>query len=266
MSLPYHYLLFVGPGRSGTTYLYRALRECYDVTFPESKEGYYYRNAERYTRMRWRIPATHVLGDGANGAYMDDQLAERVSALGARTLIVVTLRDHVDRARSMLKFDLSRGRSLWNEKGKLESCVLERRLTPLQLERIYSAKADVVVIDFDDILHQPEIVLNHLADLLEIPRCDQLPDIDKNQSEVARSVHIAGLATMTSNVLRAVGLRGLLQALKDNQSVHDLVFKTADGVEDNMSAEDREMLICENERCWELVAEHGREFLALKPS
>ena len=253
---PYDYLLFVGPGRSGTTYLYKALKECYAVMFPEIKEGYYYRNAERYTRMRWMVPSTHVLGDGANGAYMDDQLAERVSGLGARTLIVVTLRDHLDRAYSMLKFDLSRGRGLWHGREGLESRVIDRRLTPERLERIYSANTDVVVIEFGEILRNPESILNCLADLLDIPRADRLPDIDKNPSEGARSVHLSALATLASSTLRGVGLRRLLQTLKDSQTIHNLVFKKATEpitIGEKHSA----LLISDNEECWKLIHERS---------
>ena len=252
----YDYLLFVGPGRSGTTYLYRALKECYAVMFPEIKEGYYYRSADRYTRMRWMVPPTHVLGDGANGAYMDDQLAERVSGLGARTLIVVTLRNHLDRAHSMLKFDLSRGRELWHGKEGLESRVIDRRLTPAHLERIYSTNTDVVVIEFGEILRNPEAVLNYLADLLGIPGADGLPDIGKNPSEGARSVHLSALATLASNALRGAGLRHLLQTLKDSQTIHNLVFKGA-AAPTTIGESHSALLVSDNEECWKLIHERS---------
>ena len=70
----YDYLLFVGPGRSGTDYLCNVLRESHHVAFPEIKEGYYYQSPGRYMRMRRKTPAGVILGDGANLAYLDTKL------------------------------------------------------------------------------------------------------------------------------------------------------------------------------------------------
>ena len=46
----YDYVLFVGPGRSGTTYIYRILRSHYNIKLPELKEAYYFRRPKRLQR------------------------------------------------------------------------------------------------------------------------------------------------------------------------------------------------------------------------
>ena len=173
MRSTYDCLLAVGPGRSGTTYLYRLLRDHYAVAFPEIKEAGYYRSPDRYRRARGRLPPGTLLGDVDNGAYLDPGLPDAVGRLrgqGQRVLLAVVLRDQVERAESMMRFAGSRGRQLRRGGARaLERDVVSRRLTPARLERIRAGGADVAVLDFQRLIREPEALLNGLAGWCGIP-------------------------------------------------------------------------------------------------
>ena len=107
----YDYLLVAGPGRSGSTFLYELLDAHPGFTAPDIKEGYLYRAPRRLDRALRRAAPAVVL-DVANLAWRDPALAGGVAALRARghlVLIVVLLRDHLERAVSMFRFRRSRG-------------------------------------------------------------------------------------------------------------------------------------------------------------
>ena len=221
MRSTYDYLLAVGPGRSGTTYLYRLLRDHYAVAFPEIKEAGYYRRPDRYRRARRRLPPGTLLGDVDNGAYLDPGLPEAVVRLrgeGQRVLLAVVLRDQVERAECMMRFAGSRGRQLRRGGVRaLERDVVSRRLTPARLERIW---ADVAALDFQRLIREPEALLNGLAGWCGIPAWPEaLPRGGVNAGVAARWTPAAALGAALAGGMRRLGLLTALQGLKDSRRV-----------------------------------------------
>ena len=270
LSMPrpdYDYVLFVGPGRSATTYIYRILRTYYDVAFPNIKESYYYRDSRRYGRARKSVSDSELLGDVANEAYLDPALQDsvgRMTSEGARVLLVVTLREHVARANSMVRYATSRGKSLWRGgREGLERHIVRKSLTPGHLEKIYSTDADVIVLDFDILTAQPTELLNRLAEQCGIsPHAACLPRVRFNASEASRSVLLSAAATGLSKTLRGAGFRSTLQRLKDSQRIHGLLFKSlTDGrtpaTELSLKPEHEELLRRLHLQCWESVRKNS---------
>ena len=107
----YDYVLVAGPGRSGSTFLYRLLNAHPAFAAPEIKEGYYYRSVRRFDRARRKLRQSNtILLDVANTAWADPRLAV-VAALhrrGWRILVVVLLRQHRERAVSVMAYWQSR--------------------------------------------------------------------------------------------------------------------------------------------------------------
>ena len=257
MAPNYDYLLFVGPGRSGTTHIYRALKVAYPVVFPEIKEGYYYRDPKRYRSALGHVsPATHILGDVVNLAYIDPSLPTDIAHLtqaGQRVLVVVTVRNHAARAASQMRFDASRGR--WD----LERRALGVALTPLLFRRLLDLPTDVVVVDFHEFTVDPLATLNALARMCGIPEADVLPDVDRNESESARLGPLSALAPMAAGILRQLGLRRLLQALKDNPLVWGFFFKPSSGAVYELSEEITEELEQMHVECWRIINTHLKQ-------
>ena len=227
------YLLVIGPGRSGSEFLYRRLRGHPAFAFPEIKEGYYYRSPRAFRAARAGSDG-RVLVDVANLGYRDPALAPGVRALlddGVRVLLVLLLRDHGERARSMIAFRRSRGEfSALLGARRLERAVVRDRLTREQLRTVYALDADVLALCFDALTTDAAATLDCLA-----ARCGAAPFAPAaetgavNEAARARVLPLAAAGKLAALALRRLGLRRTLQRLKDNRRLRALFFVPLDG-------------------------------------
>ena len=228
----YDYLLVVGPGRSGTTFLYKLLNGRPGFESPEIKEGYYYRSPRRCDKALRRIqdaPAPAILLDVANLAWRDRSLPGGVDGLrgrGHRVLLVVLLREHRARAVSMLAFRRSRGMPLaFLGRATLERAVVRDSLTAEDLDKLFGLGVDVLIVDFPALVGRTATVLDVLADLCGTPRIERAGGGPVNPAERARSVWLALAGKLAAVVLRGIGCRRLLQRLKDSPRVRRVFFR-----------------------------------------
>ena len=230
----YDYVLAVGPGRSGTTFLYRALNAHPGFCAPEIKEAHYYRSARRLERSLESVRGSGAaLLDVADTAWSDPRLS-RVTALtrcGIRILVVVLLRRHGDRARSTMAYRRSRVLPALPARlagrGGLERAAERDALTAAALERIFALGADVLTVEFETLAARPRAVLDTLARLCGAAPFGRVDAAPVNRAERARFVPLAAAAKLAAWALRALGARRALQALKDDPRIVGLVFRPA---------------------------------------
>ncbi|MDE0037238.1 MAG: hypothetical protein OXU77_06685, partial [Gammaproteobacteria bacterium] len=256
----YDYLLVVGPGRSGSDFLYRILRAHPDYAFPEIKEGAYYRSVRAYKRASAKVcPAGKVLCDIANDAYHDPKLTPGVRALqsqGVSVLMMVLLRNHRDRAVSAMRFRKSRGRpSALGSARRLEESVVQDRLTPAMLEDIFGLDVDVLTVDFATLVEDTESFLAKLASLCGTGPFDSLATDPVNVSTQARFVWLSTLGWLGAVALRRLGLTRVLQRIKDSCAISRVFFKPlAPGVREIQLSETSAGTLDDAHReCWSVV-------------
>ena len=258
----YDYLLCVGPGRSASTLLFELLRRHPNVSFPEIKEGYYYQRPDDYRKFRDAMPADTVLADIANEAYADDRLVPGTALLRARSqriLTVLLVRPHVDRAKSVLAFELSRGQSV-RQRGmdRLTQDVVKRRLRSEHLNSILDQKTDTLLVDFQLMTSNPGLALDCITDLCNLPRATERSiDNPVNESVVARSYLLSFMGKSVALTLRAIGMRSLLQWIKDRRAVHRVFFRAPAGgkVQNELPDDLVEVLLAEQAACAEVLDE-----------
>ena len=114
----------MGPGRSGSTFLYRSLNGRGGFASPAIKDAYYYRSPRRFERALRRIRSgaqSAILLDVANRAWRDPWLLAGVEELrrrGRRVLLVVLLREHRERAVGLaMTTPLGAGDARWRLGG-----------------------------------------------------------------------------------------------------------------------------------------------------
>ena len=234
------YLLVVGPGRSGSTFLYRLVNRHASFCAPQIKEGHYYRSLKRFEKALRKIRgnASSILLDVANLAWKDAALARGVKALSEqdyRVLVVVLLRNHHDRAVSIARYRRSRAvPSLILGPRALERAILRNSLTPERLSGILSLGTDVLVVEFDTLVDHTAEVLRHLARLCGTADFEAAAIGPVNPTMESRSTVLSLLGRLAAKALRRIGLRRLLQRLKDSPQVMRLFFRPAAAVDDGL--------------------------------
>ena len=223
------YLLVVGPGRSGSTFLQRSLNGRGGFASPAIKDAYYYRSPQRLERALRRIRSaaqSAILLDVANRAWRDPWLLASVEELrrrGRRVLLVVLLREHGERAVSVMAFRRSRG--VGGSRAALERSAVGDSLTPEDLARLFGMGVDVVTIDFRALVGRTGAVLHVLADLCGVPRFEPAERAPVNAAVRARSRWLSVAGKLAAVFLRAVGCHRLLQRLKDDPRVMGIFFR-----------------------------------------
>ena len=235
----YDYVLAVGPSRSGTTFLYRALNAHPGFCAPEIKEAYYYRSPRRLARALGGLRGSGaMLLDVANTAWPDPRLANVATLAegGVRILLVVLLRRHRDQVRSTMAYRESRVLPAlpgwFSGRAGLERAAVRDSLTPEALQRIFSLGADVLTVEFEVLAERPGPVLDALARLCATRRCRTRPfgrigEPALNAAQQARFAPLAAAAKLAAVALRAAGALRALQALKDDPRIVSLVFRPA---------------------------------------
>ena len=264
----YDYLLVVGPGRSGSEFLYRLLRGHPGFVFPEIKERYYYRSPRAFRRARKRLDGCgrgQLLCDVANLAYADARLSRSVEALraeGFRILLVVLLRNHRDRAISMMQFRRSRAElSALLGARRLEAAVVRDRLTSERLADIFQTNADVLTLSFSALTKDTGAVMEVLPALCGAPKFDRIPRPTVNQAVGARSLWLSAFGRWCGFTLRHLGFRRLLQRIKENEVVNKAFFVplTDDAERPRLSEESLKILDASAVACRRMVENSSRQ-------
>ncbi len=226
----YDYLLAVGPGRSGTSFLYENLKQHPAVEFLGIKEGYYYRSLEHFGRIWKRVSKGVILADISNRAYCDPLLIQNVKAIkdnGYKVLIILSLRDHYDRAISAIRFRKSRGEfSTLLGRKHLEEAVVRDRLMPAHLLSLFQLEVDVLIVCFPVLTQKPEVFLECLSSLCQTSRFDfdRVKKERLNESVQARNLLLSTLGKTVAVTLRHLGSACLVQRLKGSRFVNRVFF------------------------------------------
>ncbi len=224
----YDYLLVVGPGRSGSTFLYENLKRHPAFDCREIKDGYNYRTPRRFEKIRQKMGKEMILTDLSNLAYCDPLLVRGVRALrnnGYRILIVALLREHCARAVSMIRFRKSRGEfsALFGARH-LEEAVVRDRLTPAHLSDIFQLDVDVLTVYFNALTQNPTAFLNSLSNICGASVFDRVALQKVNESVRARNLLFSACGKLIARTLRGARCRRLLQRLKNSDFVNQLFF------------------------------------------
>ena len=264
--MKYDYLLVVGPGRSGSEYLYQILKNHADFAFPEIKEGAYYRSPKAFKRAWQGLQGKQrkLLCDIENRAYCDPVLFPGVTALGERglkILLIVLVRDHQERALSMMRFRKSRGQpsALFGDR-RLERSVVRDRLTAERLLSIFRIDADILTICFPALTKETAAMLEVLASLCQTSKFEFVPQTTVNESVSARWTWFSTFGWLCARTLRWLGFKRLVQRIKDSKFVMNAFFTplSEDGGGLRLSEESRKILGASCSEC-RLIVENESE-------
>jgi hypothetical protein len=213
----------IGPGRSGTSLLYQAIRNAAPERVPRIKETQFFdRNFHRgyeWYHAKYSGAARSGCWDFSNRYYLHPSVAERVASYNSDARIFFVFRDRADVFRSMLYFERRKGLSHSEiEKiapRKFWECDFDRHLAPFR-----AVFREVTAIEFSRITDAEYIsdVLNELV---------QKEDLESkvNETKVPRSRFLGHAAKTAARCLRAANCDVTLDWLKRSQLAKAVILK-----------------------------------------
>lgn len=220
---------FVGPGRSGTSWLFDSMALTGQVWVPSIKEpSFFDLHFER--GLTWydhfyvdfhgpQAPLARV--DFSNLYYLSDLAIRRILDYNPQACVVFISRNHRDLFRSMLYFELRKGRSdeeieqVAAAKYKASDCAMHvARLRELAGDRL-------VVIDFAWIERRD---LSRIYTELGLPGLHLVEGQITNAHMVPRLRWMGRLAKWAALWLRRHEMFGLLQRLKRSKKIRQMFF------------------------------------------
>lgn len=237
----------VGPGKTGTTWLWHQLRRHESVYLPHSKEINYFnaeatedpkvRNPNARRPLEWYLRhfassnADHVCGEFSPSYFWSHTAARRIADFDRKMKIIVMLRDPVERSHShhLYRQQVGAGKPMgFGEAIERYPFIIERSLYADNLKRyLHLFSTDlVIVLFFEDLKKKPAHLLKQVTRFLgvselEPDRADQ--GINKTgRAKYPRLNRILALArvhakryapNVVADAARSVGLQ---------QAVHDI--------------------------------------------
>jgi hypothetical protein len=169
----------VGPPRTGTTWLYEALKG--RVNLPRYTEElrffdrYYSKGLRWYSAQYLPITPSLPIGETCSTYFYSSRARTRIAELVNGAKIICTFRDPVDRLFSLYRAKRTGGlvasrsfrEALFSDPEFLESSRYAFHLT--QWQRAFG-KTQVFVAIYDDLMRDPQDYLNDILDFADIPR------------------------------------------------------------------------------------------------
>jgi Sulfotransferase domain len=202
----------VGPPRTGSTWLYNALRDSVDMPYGVKEtqffSTFYDRGLDWYARHFRRATGSRVIAEISPPYFFHPQTPERIKAHIPNCKIVATMRNPVDRIYSAYKLMRHYG---WVRRGTLDEVLNARpnlgggNRYAAHLETWFGTfgRENVLVTMYDELRDQPQTYLNRVCDFISVPRIalSPRPDLNGEVNAFARAPKSRRLARNASKLM-----------------------------------------------------------------
>lgn len=253
----------IGPGRSGTSWLYRILREHPEITLPKVKETEFFNNNVQkgfkwYEALFDLGPASNIRGEISNMYYADILALHRINDHLPNVKIIFMARRPSQLFESYLRFGLRRGLSFAMDSAEIgyqplgvfmgsgyTSRLKKLCLTPgdvmpildavdvakhLSVAREIFGATNVHVVQYEHLRLKSKEVAANVFSFLEVAPLTYFKDYSEvvNASGIPRLKFLGVLASRLAFLLRKLGLYRLLTTLHNSSWTHAVVLKKGD--------------------------------------
>ena len=218
----------VGPPRTGSTWLYNALRDAVDmpagVKEPQFFSTFYDEGVDWYARHFRYATGRRPIAEISPPYFFHAETPERIKTHIPNCKIVATMRDPVDRIYSVYKLMRHYG---WVRRGTLDEVLQSRPnlgggnryAAHLKLWFAALGRENVLVTMYDELREQPQAYLNRVCDFIKVPRITLAPrpDLKGDVNSFARAPKNERLAVNASKLMYWLKRRqayGLINALE----------------------------------------------------
>ena len=242
--------LFIGPDKSGSTWLQARLSTHPQVFLPAAKDTYFF-GAEFGRGVDWyaahfakATPAQVVVGEICHDYLFDSQAADRILDLIPNAHLMVCLREPVDRAFSQYLNMLRNG---WDLGGFSDAVaahpeIIDNSRYGKHLAAYYARfpSEQILVTWFDELAADPQQFLDGVTAALHISR-QELTEAERAPARAAaepRSAVAARTVKRGAIIARQMGLAGLIGRIKSSDRVQKTLYRPMTGSAPALDASD----------------------------
>ncbi len=229
--------IVIGSGRSGTTWIYEALREHPEVaTARGTKETLFfdwefYRGLDWYSSFFEGCDSYLAVGEVSNAYIYNPLVPARIKSVLPDVALIACLRNPLERIASVY---------LYRRRVGTVSCAFDRavgRYSDLVLNNFYWTqlqwflsifdKNQLKILFYDDLKRDPAMFARSLYDAVQVSTDFEPSILHKkvNPATDARNPFVGRLSSMVATGLRATGLHSLLDDIKRNSFLRSLLLK-----------------------------------------
>ena len=230
--------IFIGTGKSGTTWLFKNLQKHSDIYVSETKETNFFdlnysRGLDWYLKFFEKANEDQKIGEISHRYIHVPETATRILNNLGKIKIIIGLRDPMSYMISDYQFVKRNGRfsgSLddWAEHGFDFSTVHYKTMISPFLEIF--GKENIYIYNFSDLEKNSIEFFNRITDFLEVPRLEA-SKLDKNKinkASKARIPLISLLVNIMSKFFKRRGFQKAIQYVKNNKLLMNLLYEPAD--------------------------------------
>lgn len=226
--------VFIGPPKSGSTWLHQILSAHPEIAVPAAKDIFYFdRHFERGEQwFRAQLPtgqSTSTLkGDVGHDYIFSQDALRRIASLPERVKIFAILREHGDWALSSYRFAARNGRfgGTFDDFLTVRPDVWKLNYSQLLAPLVSRESFRAFLFDHlqDDPLGFSEEIFGFLGVKTATQELTSLATRSVNKSKAARYAPINRVVKSSVPILRRAGLGAAVQTLKMNSQVRKLLF------------------------------------------
>jgi hypothetical protein len=243
--------LYIGPGKSGSTWLHEVLICHPEIYFTEAKDLYFFsryydRGLDWYSaQFRAARPEHKIIGEASPNYLITPEGPERIrECLGPDVRLMVTLREPAARAFSSYLYFRKQGLQAQSfiEATKIESTLLDEGRYATHLRRYlrcFDRKALHIGV-FDDLEADPQAFLDEVTDWLEVSRYAVTPEQLEARLPAAKArwMPLAAAVGRTATWVRKHDGADVVGTVKRSRVVQRMLYRPLGDDKPTMSEDD----------------------------
>lgn len=229
--------LYIGPDKSGSTWIYETLKRHPDIYVPKIKDIYYfdkyfYRGTKWYESFFESARNRKAIGELSHDYMYSKDAARRIKECIPNVKLVTCLRDPVDRAVSCYNYCVRLGlvTGEFEEAAKRYPTIVSNSFYFKALKNYfeYFDRSQIFVLWYKDLVAQPLEFARQLFRILEVNEsvADSASGNRVLEAGAPRNVILARTAKHAAKVLRHMGFITLLGHLKSSTLVQKSLYKS----------------------------------------